>query len=179
MSELGLDRRSGDELQEWLSTVVMARNSMSCSMGPFQPKPRLRRRTRFSDGSFPVFYSSLDAATAEAEIRYWFPRYGAKPKSLGLRMIRVLLVHLMALRKTSGPRLRNGLDLVHDSDYKFCNQIGAEAKRSEIDGWSARHQGVNLPVFTRQAVSDARLESIVAMTYDPNTDEVYVQPVDE
>ena len=182
MSELGLDRRSGDELQEWLVDSGYGAQFDELLDGPFQPKPRLRRRTRFSDGSFPVFYSSLDAATGEAEIRYWFPRYGAKPQIPRTAYYQGFTCTFDGVEKDLRPKTQEWPDLVHDSDYKFCNQIGAEAKRSEIDGlvtWSVRHQGVNLPVFTRQAVSDARLESIVAMTYDPNTDEVYVQPVDE
>ena len=43
--------------------------------GPFKPKPRLWESgfpgSRFSDGSFPVGYFSLEADTAKAEVQYW------------------------------------------------------------------------------------------------------------
>ena len=70
MSELGFDPGSGDELRELLAYSGYGAQFDELLDGPFQPKPRLRSRTRFSDGSFPVFYSSLDAVTAEAEIGY-------------------------------------------------------------------------------------------------------------
>ena len=46
---------------------------------PFRLRKQFREQTRFSDGSFRVFYSSLDAQTAEAEARHWFMRYMGKP----------------------------------------------------------------------------------------------------
>ena len=49
----------------------------------FRPKQGLQARRRFSDGSFPVFYSSLDPETADEEIRYWFPRYGPRKARTG------------------------------------------------------------------------------------------------
>ena len=109
MSELGLDLRSGDELRELLADSGYGAQFDELLDGPFQPKPRLRSRTGFSDGSFPVLYSSLDAATAEAEYGIGFHVIAQSLKSLGLRIIRGLLVHSMALRKTFGPRFGNGL----------------------------------------------------------------------
>ena len=77
--ELQMDAQSNDELQEILSAVGYRTDFDELCDGPFRPKRWLRPRTRFSDGSFPVFYSSLDLATAEAEIRYWFPRVCGNP----------------------------------------------------------------------------------------------------
>ena len=182
MSELGLDLRSGDELWELLADSGYGAQFDELLDGPFQPKPRLRSRTRFSDGSFPVLYSSLDAATAEAEIRYWFPRYSAKPQIPRTAYYQGFTCTFDGVEKDLRPKIREWPDLVHDSDYTLCNQLGAEAKRSEIDGlvtWSARHKGMNLPVFRRRAVSDPELGGVVAMTYDPNTGNVSVQRVDE
>ena len=73
--ELQFDAQSNDELQEILAAVGYRTDLDELCAGPFRPKRRLRPKTRFSDGSFPVFYSSLDSATAEAEISYWFPRF--------------------------------------------------------------------------------------------------------
>lgn len=86
------------------------------------------------------------------------------------------------IEKDLRPKIADWPDLVHDSDYSFCNQLGAEAKRLELDGlvtWSARHQGLNLPVFKRRAISDSKLEGTIAMTYHPDTGKVTAQSVEE
>lgn len=61
-------------------------------------------------------------------------------------------------------------DLVHETDYTYCNRIGAEARRLDLDGLvvpSARLPGANLPVFRRAAIVEAELGDLVAVTYDP------------
>ena len=68
MSELEFDPRSGDELQELLADAGYGVQFDELLDGPFQPKLQWRSPSRFSDGSFPVLYTSLDTATAEAEI---------------------------------------------------------------------------------------------------------------
>ena len=78
------------------------------------------------------------------------------------------------IEKDLRPKLQEWPALVHD-DYSFCNQLGAEARRLEIDGLvtqSARHDGANQPIFRRRAVSDPELEGMVAMTYHPDTGKV-------
>ena len=77
--ELQLDAQSNHELQEILTAVGFRTDLEELCEGPFRPKRRLRPKTRFSDGSFPVFYSSLNSATAEAEIRHLFPRLCGDP----------------------------------------------------------------------------------------------------
>ena len=186
MSELGFDLRGVDELRELLVDSGYGAQFNELLDGPFQPKPRLRSRTRFSDGSFPVFYSSLDAATAEAEIRYSFPRHNAKLNTESLiprtAYYQEFSCTFDGFEIDLRPKIQEWPDLVHDSDYSFCNQLGAEAKRLEIDGlvtWSARHKGANLPVFARRAVSGTEFGRVVAITYDPHTGNVSVQSVDE
>ena len=96
-------------------------------------------------------------------------------KHLELCTIRNSVVQFDGVEKDLRPKVEEWPDLVHDSDYSFCNQIGAEARRLEIDGlvtWSARHEGANVPIFMPRAVSDPELEGVVAMTYDPDTDNV-------
>jgi hypothetical protein len=42
---------------------------------PFEPKPQLTPQpTRFSDGTIRVFYSALEADTAEVEVQDWYLR---------------------------------------------------------------------------------------------------------
>ena len=67
-------------------------------------------------------------------------------------------------------------ELTHDSDYGFCNALGAEAVESGLDGLltpSARKDhGTNLPVFRRRAIDNPVVEARVAVTLDPSTGEV-------
>ena len=72
------------------------------------------------------------------------------------------------VEKDLRPKAREWPDLVHDSDYSFCNQLGAEARAPGIDGLvvpSARQDGANMPVFVRSALSDPKLDDVVAITY--------------
>ena len=182
LSELNLDLQSGNELRALLADSGYGAQFDELLDGPLQPKPRLRSRTRFSDGSFPVLYSSLDAATAEAEIRHWFPRYSAEPQDRRTAYYQGFNFTFDGVEKDLRPKVQEWPNLVHATDYSFCNQLGAEARRLNIDGlvtWSARHEGANLPIFARRAVGDPELGSVVAMTYDPDTGNVSVQYLDE
>ena len=177
MAELRLDPQSSNELRELLAASDQGTDLDELLDGPFRPKRRLRHRTRFSDGSFPVFYSSLDSATAEAEMQYWFPRYSGRPQTPRTAYYRRFSCTFDGIEKDLRAKISDWPDLIHDNDYSFCNQLGAEARRLEVDGLvtlSARHEGANLPVFARQAVSDPELEGGVAMTYYPDTDRVTV-----
>ena len=177
MAELRLDPQSSNELRELLAASDQGTELDELLDGPFRPKRRLRHRTRFSDGSVPVFYSSLDSATAEAEMRYWFPRYSGRPQHPRTAYYRRFSCTFDGIEKDLRAKISDWPDLVHDNDYSFCNQLGAEARRLEVDGLvtlSARHEGANLPVFARQAVSDPELEGGVAMTYHPDTGRVTV-----
>ena len=176
--ELQFDAQSNDELQQILAAVGYRSDLNELCDGPFRPKRRLRRQTRFSDGTHPVFYSSLDSATAEAEIRYWFSSYCGKadtPRTAYYQRFRCTF-------RGTEKDLRTKVDvwprLVHKSDYTFCNQLGAEAIQSGLAGLvtpSARHDGANLPVFRRDAVSDPELLDVAAVTFDPNTGETTVR----
>jgi len=175
MVELQLDRQGSDELQKLLSDAGKGSDLDELIDAPFRPRRRLRNPTRFSDGSFPVFYSSLDTATAEAEMRHWLPCYGGRPETPRTMYYQRFSCTFDGVEKDLRPKVEEWPDLVHDIDYSFCNQIGAEARRLEVDGLvtrSARHEGTNVPIFVRRAVSGPELGGVVAMTYDPATGNV-------
>lgn len=175
LAELQLDRQSSDELRKLLTDAGKGSDLDELIDAPFRPRRRLRNPTRFSDGSFPVFYSSLDTATAEAEMRHWLPCYGGRPETPRTMYYQKFSCTFDGVEKDLRTKVEEWPDLVHDSDYSFCNQIGAEVRRLEIDGlvtWSARHEGANVPIFMHRAVSDPELEGVVAMTYDPDTGNV-------
>ena len=66
--------------------------------------------------------------------------------------------------------------LTHDSDYRFCNELGAEAVKSDLDGLLApsarKAAGTNLPVFRRRAIDRPVVQARVAVTLDPSTGDV-------
>ena len=75
------------------------------------------------------------------------------------------------LEKDLRSKVRDWPDLIHDSDYSFCNQLGVEAQEVGVDGLvvpSVRHEGANMPIFVRQTITGPGLEGIVQMTYKPD-----------
>ena len=177
LAELGFDEQGTDELRTLLEQRSQGASLEELCDAPFRRKHKLRRRTRFSDGSFPVFYSSLDAATAEAEVRHWLPIIIGQPEHARTAHYRRFSCAFDGIEKDLRPKIQEWPHLVHDSDYTFCNELGAEAKRLEVDALvtpSARHEGNNLPVFTRKSISDPNIEAFVALTYLPGSGEVAV-----
>ena len=158
LTELGLDAQAEAEIREALTAVGSTSTAEELCDAPFRPKRRLRRRTRYSDGTYPVFYSSLDLETAAAEIRHWFPVVMGRPKTARTAYYRRLECTFSGREKDLRGKVAEWPDLVHATDYGFCNRLGAEARELELDGLvvpSARHGGANLPVFRRGAISDA------------------------
>ena len=182
LAELELDAVGRVELRNLLASSGHGTGLDDLCGGPFRRKRRFRPLTRFSDGSFPVFYSSLDAATAQAEMQHWFSFYAGQPRKPRTAHYLRFSCTFEGIEKDLRPKVADWPDLVHESDYEFCNRIGAEAKRSGLDGLvtpSARHEGTNLPIFAREAISNPSRHDFVAFTYHPDTGEVAVssQPV--
>lgn len=178
LAELSLDDAAREELLDLLSGRVSRNPIDELLDGPFRPSAKLRRKTRFSDGSFPVFYSALAAETATAEMAYWFRKdYAGEPPGNRTAYYQGFCCTFEGLEKDLRPRAPDWPDLVHDSDYSFCNRLGAEARDGGLDGLvvpSARHEGANMPVFARRALSSPELDGIVAITYSPDTGEISV-----
>ena len=146
----------------------------------FKPKRQLEKmkyRTRFSDGSFPVLYGSVEARTSEMEVKHWFSKQIGVPThertAHYMRFKYRFRGEVKDLRQTHWPALTD------DNGYEFCNKLGREAVKAGIDGLltpSARNKGgTNLPAFRRQAVGGFSRGEPVAMTYDPQTGETTVR----
>ncbi len=183
LAEMNMDIGAREELMDLLSEEISPNRIESLLDGPFHPKVKLRNETRFSDGSFPVFYSALEAKTAEAEMAHHVRNsYAGEPQDKRTAYYRGFRCRFEGLEKDLRPKALDWPDLVHDSDYSFCNRLGAEAREWGIDGLvvpSARHDGANMPIFARQASSDPELEGVVAMTYSPDTGEVSITHLPE
>ena len=161
LAELDLDAQSSEELRDLLVGRGHMTNMDELCDGPFRLKREFRSQTRFSDGSFPVFYSSLEPSTAKAEIQHWFPQYSGQPQYPRTAYYQGFSCTFHGIEKDLRPKIDEWPDLVHQTDYTFCNQLGAEARDLRIDGlatWSARHKGTNIPVFDRLAIGDPNPE---------------------
>ena len=171
----GLDEQGVIELKEILAASSGPYLDQLCD-APFRAKKALPRRTRFSDGSYPVFYSSLDPQTAEAELEYLFPKIIGQPEARRTAYYQRFSCTFEGAEKDLRPKLSDWPDLVHQSDYTFCNRLGAEAVKLGLDGLvtpSARKKaGVNTPVFKRHAISNPEERGEFAVTLDPITGQV-------
>ena len=99
LTSLGLDSRAEAELREALAAAPAAASAEQLCEAVFRPKRRLRRRTRYSDGSFPVFYSSLNVETAEAEVKHWLPVVMGRPNDRPNDLLPVPGVHVLGPRE--------------------------------------------------------------------------------
>jgi len=179
LREQGFDNESVNEVLELLESHGISDKPEDLCDGPFRPKPRLQQaghRTRFSDGSFPVFYSALEPETAEAEIRYWFLKYAGKPTNPRTAYYSRFSCDFDGSIKDLRAMHIDYPNLTHDNDYRFCNSLGAEAVASGLDGLvtpsARRSNGTNLPVFQRRAIRNPVVHALVAVTLDPSSGEV-------
>jgi len=178
LAELGLDALGEQELRALLIAAGYETSLEELCDAPFRPKRRLEHvmATRYSDGSYPVFYSSLDPTTAAAEVAHWFRKvFGGSPQGQRSAYYQRFTCLFEGEEKDLRDKQSEWPELVHDSDYTFCNRIGAEAVRLELDGLvvpsARRENGSNLPVFKRPAIRDPESQDVVKITLDPRTGE--------
>ena len=146
---------------------------------PFRRKSRLRKKghkSRFSDGSFSVFYSSLEAETAEDERKHWFVQFSGQPTGERTWYHMRFACDFSGTAKDLRPKKDDWPALTHHSNYEFCNKLGLEAIETGLKGLLApsvrRAGGTNLPVFARDAIKNPVAGVFVAMTHDPSTGKV-------
>ena len=182
LAELELDDLSEQELSDLLVDTGYKTSLEEPWDAPFRPKRYLNRETRYSDGSYPVFYSALDRTTAEAEVAHGFKKeFGGRPQGQRSAYYQRFTCLFEGQEKDLRDKQSEWPELVHDSDYTFCNRIGAEAVRLELDGLvvpSVRQEnGSNLPVFKRSAIRDPEFQDLVKITLDPRTGETAIASV--
>ena len=162
------------EMKEFLESHGMSDSLEDLVDGPFKPKPRLWKTgypaSRYSDGSFPVGYFSLEADTAKAEVQYWFcATFAGKPSGPRTAWYSRFSCDFRGDVKDLCSMATAWSELTHGSDYSFCNQLGDEAVSSGLHGLLApsarRSGGTNVPVFARPALSNPREHSLVPVTY--------------
>ena len=176
ISTLELDDKGQEELKDLLHNSGYKRGLDGYLDAVFRPKRRIKRRTRFSDGSFPVFYCSLEIATAIDEVRYWIPQFMGKPKAARTAYYQEVACTFDGIEKDLRGMVGTWPNLIHKTNYDFCNKLGAEAIRSNVDAFATpsvrRSSGSNLPIFSRSAAVDAELISVLAFRFDPANGQV-------
>ena len=184
LRQQGLDAEDIVGMTNLLQTFGIRESLDVLCNAPFRPKRHLRKRgraTRFSDGSFPVLYCSLEAATAEAEIRHWLPRIIGQPDTRRTMWYYRFACDFNGTVKDLRRKQADWPELTHDSDYGFCNGLGKEAVAEGLDGLLApsarRNGGTNLPVFRRRAIDNPGDLTTVAATYDPETGDITLASV--
>ena len=171
LHEEGIDPEGVLEMIELLTSVNAIESPGELCDAPFKLKPRLRPRTRFSDGSFAVFYCSLEPGTAQAEAQHWFGHFAGRPNGERTALFSCFACDFAGNTKDLRPKQAEWQDLTHVDDYEFCNALGTHAFKEPLDAFLApsarRPEGTNLPVFARRAVSNPGEQVYMAATYNP------------
>ena len=168
LNKLGLDAQSEREMRELLQITGYWQSPNELFQIPFRQRRRRPWATRFSDGSFPVLYCSLEPDTAKAEVQYWFSKFSGRPSHRRSGYYRQISCSFEGTTKDLRPKLAAWPDLIHPDDYTFCNRLGAEAIQLELDGLltpsARRSDGTNLPIFRSQAIAMASEDDLITIT---------------
>ena len=115
MQDEGLDRESVAELTDLLRSCGLLDSLGELCEAPFRPNSKGGFPvTRFSDGSFPVFYCSTDEATAEAEVQHHFcARYSGKPDGRRVSWYQCFVCDFSGSVKDLQPQQAAWSDLTH------------------------------------------------------------------
>jgi len=178
LAELGLDEPSAEEMLQLMMDGGMGESPEAVRDRSFLS----RRQSRFSDGSFGVYYTALEVETAESEIRYYCLKRArecfvpGKPTNMHYCLVSC---HFSGDAKDLRPYHSRFPNLTSDN-HSECNRIGREAHDSGLAGLlthSARHAtGTCLPTFRREATRGFQTNGWIRVTYDPATDVVSISP---
>lgn len=138
--------------------------------------------SRYSDGSIPVFYGSLESKTAESEAKHrLLIRIAADPSALRTVYYVRFRCSFSGVVKDLRGMENDWPNLVHDSNYEFCNSLGLVATEATLDGLLVpsvrRMGGTNVPVFSRKALGVPFESEISKFTYNADSDDIEVIPI--
>ena len=135
LATLELDDEGQEELADLLEKAGYNRGIDEILDTTFSTNQRLKHKTRFSDGTFPVFYSSLEAATAREEVRHWMPQFMGNPVDARTAYYQEITCTFDGIEKDLREMVGKWPDLINKADYDFCNKLGAEAVNSNVDAF--------------------------------------------
>lgn len=180
LQRMGLGAETIDEIRALLSQRQEVDSPETLLDSPFRPKPQLEKyglRSRYSDGSIRVFYSSLERETAEAEVRHHIRR----TLTSNATTQRTIYYQRFSCRFSGTTKdlrvMHHEWPWLTGEDVSLCNDVAREAIAQRLDGLlvpsARREKGACVPVFNRGAISNPSTEEIVSFTFDPSTSNFY------
>ena len=145
---------------------------------PFKSEPYLF--TRFGDGTYGVWYGSLEMKTTVFETGFHMIKAELAVEGLDEIIIReraVYRVHCRAILIDLRGKQKSFPKLVGD-DYGFTHQIGQRMMREGHPGLlapSSRYNGANMVIFNPDVLSNPRLHCYLTYFFDPDTLEIKVE----
>lgn len=137
---------------------------------PFKNEPCLF--TRFGDGTYGVWYGSLEMKTTVFETCFHMIKAELAVEGLEEKIVReraVYRVKCSAILIDLSGKQKSYPKLVAD-DYGFTHQIGQRINREGHPGLlapSARTKGTNIIIFNPDVLSDPRLHCYLTYNFDP------------
>ena len=176
--QLGLD---GDDLSDFVNAVGDEATARILCSDPFKAKsitnmPPFGWPTRFSDGSYPVFYAAEERKTAEVEVAYH--RRVAALNDPSNRLPMHMWVFYCAVEARAIDLRERQIEWPWMVSDETCNAdcllLGREAVGAgDVDCFqapSARHEGgTTVPVFHSRVLSDPVIEGTTVFTFDEAT----------
>ncbi len=155
---------------EWFNAIVW----------PF----RNWQANRFSDGTFGVWYGSESAETTVYESAYhWYKGLlsdAGYERQVVIAERKVYLVACDAALLDFRTACNKHVDLLHPSDYAFCQSVGARIHREGHPGLLTpsvrRPAGENAAIFNPDVLSNPRLDCQLTYRLDGDQIEVVMQP---
>ena len=142
-------------------------------------------RSRYSDGSYGVWYGARTLETSIRETVHHFRRdtlaseIAARSRTPIYQERRVHRVHSSAMLVDLRPLCAGEPRLLAPDDYSYCQSLGAQLRHAALPGLqslSARHAGGEVAaVFLRDALSDPRDVCYLTYVLDPGSGRVDVE----
>ncbi|MGB5750212.1 MAG: RES family NAD+ phosphorylase [Desulfobacterales bacterium] len=145
---------------------------------PFKNEPYLF--TRFGDGTYGVWYGSLEMKTTVFETGFHMLKAERAVEGLDEVVVReraVYRVKCRAILIDLRDKQKSFPELVADN-YGFTRQIGQRMNREGHPGLlapSSRYNGTNIVIFNPEVLSDPRLHCYLTYFFDPLTLNVRVE----
>lgn len=147
---------------------------------PFRTEPW--HQSRYSDGTFPVWYASLDLETTICETGYHMARHERAVEgshSVVVRERAVYTVHCRALLIDLSAEGERHPQLVQSADYGFTQALGKRISHEGHPGLlapSARHAGgINTVIFRQAVLSNPKPLCYLRYQFHPGTGELMVE----
>ena len=145
---------------------------------PFKIEPYLL--TRFGDGTYGVWYGSLEMKTTVFETGFHMIKAELAVEGLDEVIVReraVYRVYCRAILIDLRGKQKSFPKLV-GSEYGFTHQIGRRIIREGHPGLiapSVRYNGTNMVIFNPDVLSDPQLHCYLTYYFDPSTLEIKVE----